>query len=253
MTVRAIAPVVAVAETWTPSRRMQAAAAAERERVERELARVHAREAELTAELAAVQAAGLELEHQRSVLNQFVHESDPPRTPGRTARRLRAIPDPTAANANPPGTTALRGARIRETAVRVLAASAPPGAPVHYRDWFELLTAQGFMPAGKDPLATFLTQVGRSPVVQRTTSSGMYVLDLGFPNRARHHLAQLRGRLDELPHQSAGRTVEEIATAREMRERLVTEMHETERQLEEALRSLGDTPESARTDSSCPN
>jgi hypothetical protein len=226
-----------IAEMWTPSRRMQAAAAAERERVERELARLAARQDELAAELAAVQARRATLEQQREVLNHFTFgnggtTSD---TEGRRIRALQAR--------QPPGAsvkTVLRGAHIRETAVRVLAANAQPDAPVHYRDWFELVTAQGFIPAGKDPLATFLTQVSRSPVVQRTTSSGMYVLDLDFSRRARERLQRLTAELAETQHASSELTVEEIATARERRGQLTAKLQETERQIEEALRSLGD-------------
>jgi len=234
----AIAPIVAMAETWTPSRRMQAAAAAERERVERELARLAAREDDLAAELAAVQAAHADLEHQRDLLNHFTHGNGGRTSSDTEGRRLRALPTPPQPDAN--GKTLLRGAHIRETAVRVLAAHAQPDAPVHYRDWFELVTAQGFMPTGKDPLATFLTQVSRSPVVQRTTSSGMYVLDLEFSRRARERLQRLTAELAETRHASAELTVEAIAAARERRGQLTAELQETERELEEALRSLGD-------------
>jgi hypothetical protein len=232
----AIAPHMAAADIWTPSRRMQAAAAAERERVERELSRLSVRESELAAELAAVQAARTELEHQRDVLDHFAHEGAQRRAPDSVVRRLRALPG-TATAGN--GSTMLRGARIRETAVRVLAANTQPEAPVHYRDWFELLTAQGFMPAGKDPLATFLTQVGRSPVVQRTTASGVYVLDQEFPKRARERLTRLTAELSETQQLSPGLSVDEIASARHRRSQLTAELHVTERQLEEALRSLG--------------
>lgn len=239
MALPAIAPEVAIAETWTPSRRMQAAAAAERGRVERELARVAARENELAAELAAVRAARAELEHQRQVLNHFAHDDQPAETLGTEIRRLRALPAPEPTVTN--GDTVLRGARIREAAVRVLAANSQPDAPVHYRDWFELLTSQGFMPAGKDPLATFLTQIGRSPLVQRTTTSGMYVLDLEFSQRARQRLARLSAELSATQDLPPNVTVEEIAAARERRAQLTAELHETERQLEEALRALGDS------------
>jgi hypothetical protein len=167
-----------------------------------------------------------------------VHEHQPTRTPGTAARRLRALPAPEPGPTN--GATVLRGARIREAAVRVLAANAPAEAPVHYRDWFELLTAQGFMPAGKDPLATFLTQIGRSPLVQRTTSQGMYVLDLKFPQRARERIARLSADLAATQELSPNATVEEIAAARERRAQLTAELQETERHLEEALRALGD-------------
>ena len=234
---RAIAPDMATAETWTPSRRMQAAAAAERERVERELARVAARENQLAAELAAVQAARSELEHQRRVLDHFAHDDQSTRTPG-GRRRLRALTTSDLAETN--GVAVVRGARIREIAVRVLAANSRPEAPVHYRDWFELLASQGFMPAGKNPLATFLTQIGRSPLVQRTTTAGVYVLDLEFPRRAREHFDRLSAELSAIQDTSDHVTVEGIATARERRAQLTAELRETERQLEEALRALGE-------------
>lgn len=219
---------------------MRAAAASERERLERELSRLRAREAELSAELEAVRAGRAELEHERNVLNHFADRDEPPRSPNRAARRLRALPDANAAASSSSGTTVLRGASIRETAVRVLAANSQPEAPVHYRDWFELLNSQGFMPAGKDPLATFLTQVSRSPVVQRTTTAGMYVLDLDFPQRARRRLAELTAALSAAQERSLGATVEDLAAARERRAQLTAELAEAERQLEEALRSLGE-------------
>jgi chromosome segregation ATPase len=231
---------VAATDTWTPSRRLRAAAASERERLERELARLRAREAELSAELDAVRAARAELEQERNVLNHFADRDEPPRSPDRAARRLRALPDASAAASSSSGTTVLRGASIRETAVRVLAANSQPEAPVHYRDWFELLTSQGFMPAGKDPLATFLTQVGRSPVVQRTTTAGMYVLELDFPQRARQRLAELTAALSDAQERSPGATVEDLAAARERRAQLTAQLAEAERQLEEALRSIGE-------------
>jgi hypothetical protein len=96
------------------------------------------------------------------------------------------------------------------------------------------------MPAGKDPLATFLTQIGRSPLVQRTTTSGMYVLDLEFPRRARERLARVAAELSATQDLSGNVTVEEIAAARGRRAQLTAELHETERQLEEALRALGE-------------
>lgn len=125
--------------------------------------------------------------------------------------------------------------------MRVLAAHTQPDAPVHYRDWFELMTSQGLMPGGKDPLATFLTQVGRSPVVKRSTASGMYVLDPAFPARARENLERLAAELAAAESPSSDATVDGIAAERERRAQLTTELRDTERQLDEAIRSLGDT------------
>lgn len=225
---------MSVAETWTPSRRLKAAAAAERERIARELARLRARERELQAELATLDGARTELERQLDVLDQF--SGDPDAAPPVADRpRLRAVTEAQTASVGTP----LRGAQIREIAVRVLADAAPPGAPVHYRDWFQLLAARGFTPAGKDPLATFLTQIGRSPLVQRSTSSGIYALDLEFPDRARARLAQLTAQLSDSQELAPDATVQDIAAARERRDQLTAEIHDVERQLEEVRRSLG--------------
>jgi hypothetical protein len=238
---RAIAPDMAVAEAWTPSRRLRAAAAAERARLERELERLRMREREVSNQLATIQATREELEHQLQVLSRFVHNSEPSKGPDTGGRRLRAVPENGPVDGDE--ATVLRGAAIREAAVRVLAAHGAPGTAVHYRDWFELLLARGFVPAGKDPLATFLTQIGRSPLVERSTASGMYALDLEFPERARQQLVRLNAQLNEGQDISAGSTVEEIAAARERRATLTGEIHELERRLEEALRCMAEPEE----------
>jgi hypothetical protein len=61
----------------------------------------------------------------------------------------------------------LRGRRLEEVAIAVLADERGPGAEVHYREWFELLRAQGHRVAGKHPLNTFLSQINRSAAVER--------------------------------------------------------------------------------------
>jgi hypothetical protein len=72
----------------------------------------------------------------------------------------------------------LRGQRLQEIAVEILAARLEPGQPVHYREWFKWVEEAGFMVAGKDPLATFLGQIGRSPrVVSAGRRSGIYMLN----------------------------------------------------------------------------
>jgi hypothetical protein len=215
---------------------MQAAATSERERLDREIERIGTRLTRLYAEAHALEKVADELGEQRELLNHFAEEVETGLA--NATRRLSVVPDEGSAPGN--RVTVLRGARIRETAVRVLAAHTEPEVPVHYRDWFNLLTAQGFMPAGKDPLATFLTQIGRSPVVRRSTSAGTYVLDPQAVKRIRARLAQLTAELAALPGAPPVVTVEEIASARERRAQLTAQLHETERQLQEALRSLGD-------------
>jgi hypothetical protein len=218
---------------------MQSAAAAERERVERELLRLSRREDSLTHELDAIREARSALQDELVVLQRL--SRDLPAGEIRAAdderRRLRVVTE--ASQAVEGREVVLRGAQIRETAVRVLASSATSQA-VHYRTWFELLRNEGFVPAGKDPLATFLTQIGRSPVVRRSTAPGMYSLDLRAPERERARLAQLRAKLGDVGETPLGATVDEIGRIRESRARLDTEIASAERTLAEALRSLGE-------------
>jgi hypothetical protein len=73
----------------------------------------------------------------------------------------------------------LRGERLREVALDVLRERARDGESMHYRAWFDALLEAGYRVTGKDPLATFLTQISRidrvEPVGRR---SGLYRLGL---------------------------------------------------------------------------
>ena len=71
----------------------------------------------------------------------------------------------------------LRGERLREVALDVLQRLSSSGDPVHYRIWFESLLEAGFRVSGRDPLATFLTQITRIDKVEGVGSrSGLYRL-----------------------------------------------------------------------------
>lgn len=225
---------MATSETWAPSRRMRSAAVAERERVERELRRLDVRREELAQELAVMTTAADELRGHLRVLNRFAYDQE-----GHHARPpLRVIesvvPD------GPQAKELLKGSRIRDAAVRVLAGTDQAHTPVHYRTWYELLEGHGFTPGGKDPLATFLTQLNRSPVVHRAGRPGMYALDYSYPARARQRLEELRLALRRAHERPANADVEVIASTRERRDALASEIRATERGLEEALRSLGE-------------
>ena len=71
----------------------------------------------------------------------------------------------------------LRGQRVREVAVDILERrSAADDEGVHYREWYGWLREAGYTVSGRDPLATFLAQVSRSPDVERVGGprSGRY-------------------------------------------------------------------------------
>jgi hypothetical protein len=130
--------------------------------------------------------------------------------------------------------------------VQVLARSDRAYDPVHYRDWYTMLVEAGFVPAGKEPLASFLTQLGRSPAVRRTSQAGVYQLDHEFPDTVAARLGHLRGQLRELHEPPPEGGVRLLMKQRQHRSKLTTAIEELERQLEEALRSLGSYEDAAQ-------
>jgi hypothetical protein len=73
----------------------------------------------------------------------------------------------------------LRGERLREVALQVLHRLSASGDPVHYRIWFDALVQSGYRVLGRDPLATFLTQIRRIEHVESVgRRSGLYRLRL---------------------------------------------------------------------------
>ena len=136
----------------------------------------------------------------------------------------------------------LRGSRIRETAVLLLASSANPRRPIHYQQWYDLFGNAGYAIEAQDPRATFLTQIGRSPVVRRASAPGIYALDFEAVAKLRQRLRQLESELAALTGGDV-ETTEEIAKTRELRARLTGAIRTTERDLEEALRSLATAPD----------
>lgn len=71
----------------------------------------------------------------------------------------------------------LRGQRLRDVAIKVLKRHRGEAMAVHYREWYELVVHDGHRVAGKDPVATFLTQVSRAPEIEPVgRRSGLYRL-----------------------------------------------------------------------------
>jgi hypothetical protein len=71
----------------------------------------------------------------------------------------------------------LRGQRLREVAIQILKRHKGEAVAVHYREWYELVVHEGHRIAGKDPIATFLTQVSRADEVEPVgRRSGLYRL-----------------------------------------------------------------------------
>jgi hypothetical protein len=73
----------------------------------------------------------------------------------------------------------LRGRELQRVAVELLRREQADavGEPVHYRDWYQLVVGAGGRVAGRDPVASFLTQVSRAPGVESVRPrSGLYRL-----------------------------------------------------------------------------
>jgi hypothetical protein len=130
----------------------------------------------------------------------------------------------------------LHGSAIRATAVRLLVERDPPVDAIHYRDWYRLLEEHGFAVAGKKPLAVFLSQVSRSPLMRKATSAGVYALDRDAAERLRRELSQLEADLHTLTSQSPSRPTDGGTQTR--RRELLLAIGRHERALDEALRGL---------------
>ena len=174
-----------VPPTPTPSTRLLKAAKAEREQLARHRRELlNARES-LRTELQRIEGSLEEVDERQTLLDRLVGPAAGPQPETGEAvagpisgEEERALP-------------VLRGPDIRREAVRVLLAQPDRPEALHYREWYALLQDAGFTVAGKDPLATFLTQLSRSPAVSKSTQAGVYELDRGAVGR-------LRARRDEL-------------------------------------------------------
>jgi hypothetical protein len=138
------------------------------------------------------------------------------------------------------GPHVLRGPAVRETAVRLLLSRCDAITALHYREWFDMVTGEGFAIGGKDPLAVFLTQITRSPVVRRSTQAGVYEINRDAPARLRRELERLHEQLREVA--TASPSAGDLPTARARRQQLTTKIGRVERALQEASRLLDAVP-----------
>jgi hypothetical protein len=215
------------------SHRLSAAAAAERERLEREMTRIESRAADAAADLQR-------LVDERETLRERLALLDRLAPPPPVQEELKLEQDDLAEPPPAPPNGYLRGARIRTVAVHLLAASDAADLPIHYSDWFSMLERAGFGVAGKDPVAAFLTQLTRSPVVEKADGPGQYRLDLSATRELQRRLRDLQDELGQL--HGGQQTLESIASVRERRSELTAALARTERAFEEAVSALGVDP-----------
>src|SRR5581483_2090293 len=190
-------------------------------------------------ELRDLDAALAAVDRRLEVLAELA--GPPDETTAETTPVIRAAGTETAARDSgaDDNATVLRGPAIREAALRVLIAQPGPIEALHYRQWYELLVEAGFRIAGKDPLAVFLTQLSRSPLVRKASAPGVYEVDRQAPLRIRQRLDRLQAELREVTIAAPGPI--ELGEVRARRHELDLAISQQERALEEALRVLAST------------
>ncbi|MBN8869071.1 MAG: hypothetical protein J0H66_04230 [Solirubrobacterales bacterium] len=215
------------APNWTPSKRLQAAAKSERKRIEREMSRLLKQEARHKRELDKIQSMRTRLERELAAIDRFAETDNQPGEP-----RLRIVEDE---HAEKPG---LSGAQIREIAVQMIVGTTHANNGIHYRTWYELVVGNGIEISGKDPVAVFLTQMSRSPVVVRAEQPGEYKIDDSFLNRVAQEIQDLDRLIDELDQSDSEATIEQIEQRRQQVKQARARRRSLERSLAEATRSL---------------
>lgn len=210
-----------------PSARLLRAVAAEREQLRRQRTDLLESRRQLQAELDELDAAVTEVDERLLLIDRLAGDQ----APGQ-------LPDEATTNAQPSAPSReskeeLRGPTIRATAVKVLIAHPERPEALHYREWFGLLSEAGYSIAGKDPLAVFLTQLSRSPLVRRSTQSGVYQLDLDAPARLRLQLESLQAQLRALTTTSPSPTTD-LTSIRNTRSDLTRQIDRVEKALQEA-------------------
>jgi chaperonin cofactor prefoldin len=220
-----------------PSARLLRAVIAERGDLERRRDALLERRRHVQAELDEIEASVAALDERLMLIGRLAGE-DAPRDASRDEPPIEA--EHAAPAAEP--TSILQGPAIRAAAVRVLLAHPRRPEALHYREWFNLLTEAGYSVAGKDPLAVFLTQLSRSPLVRRGTESGVYELELQAPARLRARLQDLQAELRELTTTVSNETTD-LSSIRGRRTALNLEISKIEKALEEAEETLSRGPE----------
>jgi hypothetical protein len=225
-----------------PSSRLLRAAVAERADLARHRERLAQERSRLLSELRELDEALAAVDRRLEVLAELAGE--PQESTAEAAPVVSAARDG-AATGRDKNLTVLRGPAIREAAVRVLIAQPSPIEALHYRRWYELVVEAGFRIAGKDPLAVFLTQLSRSPLVRKASAPGVYEVDRQAPLRIRQRLDRLQAELREVTVGAPGPV--ELGEVRARRHELDLAISEQERALEEALRVLASSDREALT------
>lgn len=206
-----------------PSRALRRAARSDLDRLDRAAEKLRRRHGTLRSELERIQSEIRAIEQRRRKVSELADESAPESSAH--------------ADSDENGRKQLRGAQLREFAATRLHQEVGAGRPIHYRKWFDLVAASGIELSGKDPVATFLTNATRSPVVRRGGSPGNYMIAPGQLDDLRAALSERQAELRDLLGviERQGVADEELQAHRA---RLLSEIRRLEALIAEGERSL---------------
>jgi hypothetical protein len=92
---------------------------------------------------------------------------------------------------------AIKGAELRRVAGHLLW-RAQRDNEIHYREWFERVIAEGYAIGGKDPVASFLTNMRDSPAVIRGSKQGHYRLDPSSRDKVAQQIGETQAELADV-------------------------------------------------------
>jgi hypothetical protein len=168
------------------------------ERIDRSIATIQQRRAALVSQVAQLDDEAQAYQRRRSLLEELVQIES---LPAKAA---------SAATAAPPARL-IKGAELRRIAGHLLWNAQHEGE-IHYREWFERVTAAGYAVGGKDPVASFLTNIRDSPAVRRGSTQGQYRLDSSSIQRVAQEIGEAQAELVDL-EQSINRAYADNAGA----------------------------------------
>lgn len=136
----------------------------------------------------------------------------------------------TAVQARQPAKGAIKGRELRRVAGRLLW-DAQRDREIHYREWFERVIAAGYAVGGKDPVASFLTNIRDSPAVQRGSLPGRYRLDPNSLEMIAQQIAETQAELADVEN-----SIERTDANTE--QRLIGALHAHRDELKQSLKGL---------------
>jgi hypothetical protein len=213
-----------MAASYSPSAALLRTVRNEIDRLERALAALEGRRAAMVAQMTELDAEVEAYRHRRQLLEDLGEVE-------------KATPT---AQVGPRGAVvakAIKGRRLREVAGRLLW-SWQGAEQIHYRQWFERVLAEGYAIGGKDPVASFLTNVRDSPAVTRGSQQGYYRLDPSSVERIEQAMDELKAELADVQRSiehayGQAARAESTSALREHRDRLGQQIKRREADLRE--------------------